>query len=166
MCVRARVCASQEACRLLAYDGKKSLIRSFPSKVGVTMQLRFEPASRIRAGRGSQKTPKGANPCTPLLEPRPRSPPAPLTPFLLMLFEFPELFLRLRGETPPAPVEPPAAAEESVLAPIALVLLCLVVVWVILLSELCETATSKREIAVLRAEREAARTCGSAGKRD
>ena len=26
---------NQEACRLHAYDGKKSLIRSFPSKVGV-----------------------------------------------------------------------------------------------------------------------------------
>ena len=27
---------NQEACRLTAFDGKKSLIRSFPSKVGVS----------------------------------------------------------------------------------------------------------------------------------
>jgi hypothetical protein len=31
-----RICEyNQEACRVVAFDGKKSLIRSFPSKVGV-----------------------------------------------------------------------------------------------------------------------------------
>ena len=31
-----RICEyNQEACRVIAYDGKKSLIRSFPSAVGV-----------------------------------------------------------------------------------------------------------------------------------
>jgi hypothetical protein len=29
---------NQEACRLVSFDGKKSLIRSFPSKVGVRLQ--------------------------------------------------------------------------------------------------------------------------------
>ena len=39
----AKICEyNQEACRLNAYDGKKSLIRSFPSKVGVSA-VRLEP---------------------------------------------------------------------------------------------------------------------------
>ena len=33
-----RICEyNQEACRITAFDGKKSLIRSFPSKVGVRL---------------------------------------------------------------------------------------------------------------------------------
>ena len=39
----AKICEyNQEACRLNTYDGKKSLIRSFPSKVGVST-VRLEP---------------------------------------------------------------------------------------------------------------------------
>ena len=40
-----RICEyNQEACRLNAFDGRKSLIRSFPSKVGV-QPLRLEPVA-------------------------------------------------------------------------------------------------------------------------
>jgi hypothetical protein len=35
---------NQEACRLNAFDGKKSLIRSFPSKVGVRATAFSNPA--------------------------------------------------------------------------------------------------------------------------
>jgi hypothetical protein len=38
----AKICEfNQEACRLNAFDGKKSLIRSFPSKVGVRAYASF-----------------------------------------------------------------------------------------------------------------------------
>jgi len=41
-----RICEyNQEACRLTAFDGRKSLIRSFPSKVGVS-------AAATRTGSG------------------------------------------------------------------------------------------------------------------
>tara|TARA_B100000925_G_scaffold287919_1_gene267998 strand:+ start:324 stop:671 length:348 start_codon:yes stop_codon:yes gene_type:complete len=44
---------NQEACRLTAFDGKKSLIRSFPSKVGVSCPLRLEPSGTgVGAGCG------------------------------------------------------------------------------------------------------------------
>jgi len=40
----AKICEyNQEACRLNAFDGKKSLIRSFPSKVGVRADARSNP---------------------------------------------------------------------------------------------------------------------------
>ena len=40
-----RICEyNQEACRLNAFDGKKSLIRSFPSKVGVRATAFSNPA--------------------------------------------------------------------------------------------------------------------------
>ena len=39
-----RICEyNQEACRLNAFDGRKSLIRSFPSKVGVRATAILEP---------------------------------------------------------------------------------------------------------------------------
>lgn len=45
-----RICEfNQEACRVNAYNGKKSLIRSFPSKVGVC-SLRLEPWGLGRDG--------------------------------------------------------------------------------------------------------------------
>ena len=40
-----RICEyNQEACRLNSFDGKKSLIRSFPSKVGVRATASSNPA--------------------------------------------------------------------------------------------------------------------------
>ena len=50
----AKICEyNQEACRLEAFDGRKSLVRSFPSKVGVSA-----PATRTRArgGKGGGKS--------------------------------------------------------------------------------------------------------------
>ena len=42
----AAICEyNQEACRLNAYDGRKSLVRSFPSKVGASHALPFQPHS-------------------------------------------------------------------------------------------------------------------------
>ena len=51
------LCASaadnQEACRLQAYDGKLSLIRSFPSKVGVRRRLRRTACGMLLGTHGT-----------------------------------------------------------------------------------------------------------------
>ena len=45
-----RICEyNQEACRVTAFDGKKSLIRSFPSKVGVRAVATRTGRVRVRA---------------------------------------------------------------------------------------------------------------------
>ena len=53
----AKICEyNQEACRLNTYDGKKSLIRSFPSKVGVST-VRLEPREGVgRDGEEEEAT--------------------------------------------------------------------------------------------------------------
>ena len=49
----AKICEyNQEACRLDAFDGKKSLVRSFPSKVGVRRR------DSNSGGEGAQTTPR------------------------------------------------------------------------------------------------------------
>ena len=45
---------NQEQCRVNAYDGNSSLIRSFPSKVGVSRAL-FKPGSHHKHARGPRE---------------------------------------------------------------------------------------------------------------
>lgn len=48
-----RICEfNQEACRINAYNGKKSLIRSFPSKVGVRRYAASNPGLAGKGGSG------------------------------------------------------------------------------------------------------------------
>lgn len=69
----SKICEyNQEACRLDAFDGRKSLVRSFPSKVGVSA-----PATQTRAGGGGGRESAAAEEPTRLRHlPRTRPPKA------------------------------------------------------------------------------------------
>ena len=52
---RSPALQNQEACRLEAFDGRKSLVRSFPSKVGVSA---LATRTRARGGKGGERWPQ------------------------------------------------------------------------------------------------------------